>query len=283
MVKLNDDPIQADDIKDFVNNTSDFGFELNILSKLTSLNIECQHSGSYSDPVTNKPRQFDIRSRMTRMKYTVKMAIECKNLRSNFPLLIMRIPRTENESFHEVIHSHRIDHGSPGRRLRIKGYHSLYSVGDYVGKSCSQVGRTTQNKDITGNDAEVYDKWSQAIHSSYDLVNDSCDDWRATTTKNSYTLVLPVLVVPNNRLWIMDYSSDGKPQGDPREVDRASIFIDQMIKTRKKAFGLSATISHLEVMTEIGLFQFCESFFDGNLINKVFSEDGLEFAQLLES
>jgi hypothetical protein len=65
MAKLKRDPINARDLEDFVANNSDFDFEMKVLAKLRSLDFECEHSGTYQDPVTHKARQFDIRARKT--------------------------------------------------------------------------------------------------------------------------------------------------------------------------------------------------------------------------
>jgi hypothetical protein len=46
--------IDKSDIKKYLNNYSDFSFEIKVLEKLGSLGFNCQHSGLYEDPVTKK-------------------------------------------------------------------------------------------------------------------------------------------------------------------------------------------------------------------------------------
>jgi hypothetical protein len=60
--KLQSSPITASDLKEFVDNNSDFDSEMTVLAGLRSLDFECEHSGTYQDPVSDKIRQFDIRA-----------------------------------------------------------------------------------------------------------------------------------------------------------------------------------------------------------------------------
>jgi hypothetical protein len=98
MAKLKNDKILAKDLSEYLNSYSDFSFELAVLKMLRASDIDCEHGGHYEDPVTNKSREFDIRAIKTIQQYRVRMAIECKNIRENFPILISCIPRHEQES-----------------------------------------------------------------------------------------------------------------------------------------------------------------------------------------
>ena len=59
---LSPDPITESDVKRYLNNYSDFSFELQVLKKFVDLGFKCSHSGTYEDPVTSKSRQYDIRA-----------------------------------------------------------------------------------------------------------------------------------------------------------------------------------------------------------------------------
>ena len=63
MGKLKGGSISGKDIADFVANDSDFAFEMKVLGILRQHGLECLHSGTYQDPVSDKIRQFDIRAR----------------------------------------------------------------------------------------------------------------------------------------------------------------------------------------------------------------------------
>ena len=285
MAKLQEGPITATDIRTFADGCSDFGFELRVLALLHALGVNCEHGGTYDDPVTDKPRQFDIRAFLDIGEHRVRFAIECKNLRENFPLVVFTIPRIENESYHEVVFSHKPKEDSRmpapfanhGTRLCLEREHCFYSVGDNVGKSCSQVGKGMNGK-LTGNDSEVYDKWHQAIHSAHDLVDRANKDWGGREGNGAVTFVLPVLVVPNERLWEIAYTPDGSHDGDPQQVDRSCYYIDKFVASSDRFAGIPVRFSHLEILTENGLAKMCDDLLNGDLSKKAFSREGIGIA-----
>src|SRR5712664_3970948 len=103
MAKPKNPPINADDLADFVTTNSDFGFEMQVLSRLRAEGFACSHAGTYRDPVTDKIRQFDIRASMDCGDSTLALAVECKNLRPSNPLLLSSVPRTSAEAFHDLL------------------------------------------------------------------------------------------------------------------------------------------------------------------------------------
>ena len=102
MSKLKTERISATDLSEYLNTHSDFSFELSVLKMLRECNVECEHGGYYQDPVTDKPREFDIRAIKTIERLRVRMVVECKNIRESFPVLISCIPRHEQDSYHQV-------------------------------------------------------------------------------------------------------------------------------------------------------------------------------------
>lgn len=180
MPKLKTDPIGKNDLIDYLESSSDFSFELSVLKMLRERGISCEHGGLYEDPVTGKAREFDIRATKTISKYRVRLAVECKNIRDNFPVLVSCVPRHEDESFHQVALVAEPTssgymgianlHLSRAKALSIRGEHSIYRINEPVGKSTAQVGRALDST-ISANDGELYDKWSQSLSSSVDLVS----------------------------------------------------------------------------------------------------------------
>lgn len=65
------------------------------------------HGGTYDDPVTKKARLYDVRALRQQDRFRVDLAIECKSLKRYYPLLLSRIPRTADESFHDLIFSRK--------------------------------------------------------------------------------------------------------------------------------------------------------------------------------
>ena len=60
--KLLPDPINQTDIEEYLNDYADFSFELRVLKELVDLKLQCQHGGTYDDPITGKSREFDSSS-----------------------------------------------------------------------------------------------------------------------------------------------------------------------------------------------------------------------------
>lgn len=60
--QLKQTPISGADLIEFLNNQSDFSFEIQTLRSLNDRGFLCQHGGTFDDPTTKKPREFDIRA-----------------------------------------------------------------------------------------------------------------------------------------------------------------------------------------------------------------------------
>lgn len=232
MAKLREEAINLQDIQEYITAHSDFGFELSILKKLRELGLECRHGGYYKDPVTKKSREFDIRAMITIDRFRVRLAIECKNLKPYFPLLVSCVPREPAESYHEVART-----GDPKNDpnvipnslyfrssiYRIQNRFSIYRSGEPVGKCISQIGRT-KDKEISYNDAEVYEKLGQCLASADELVSEMY--WDGDGEKYYYfTTIIPILVVPNQMLWSVSYDADGAIASKPEQVERSQCYI----------------------------------------------------------
>jgi hypothetical protein len=270
MAKLREDEIGEADLKEFLERESDFAFELQVLERLRNLGLSCEHGGTYEDRQTSKLRQFDIRAR-TKLGYgELHLAVECKHLRPNYPLLILRVPRRQDESFHDTLltvdrerahiaGSDVVPAMEPQAEvIRVSAQHSVYSPDEGVGKSCSQVGRDANG--VTGSDAALFTKWTQAICSGqavlekvFNEVPDDKEGW-------VLSLVAPVVVVPDGRLWAVDYDDNGKRIGDPQQVARCSYFVSSEYSVRDLSGGMNYTFSHIDFVTFSELAHFIAMF-----------------------
>ena len=278
MAKLKDEKINVQDVNEYLEKYSDFSFEIKVLKKLVSLGFQCEHSGTYEDPITKKTREFDIRAwKLDQLneKTTFRfcLAVECKNLRENFPLVVHCLPRSEQESYQHLVWSKYPENflnlfSRYGRRLRFDEQNTFYCTGALVGKSCDQVGRKAgQNNEITGSDSDVFDKISQAINSTYDLFREShyaCDEQNTVVS-----FILPILVVPNDRIWIVTYDHDGNVTDGPKISPSISYYIDKKWKVGGKSEqGIeNYYISHLEIVQ----FNSLEKLIDDHQYNDRFS------------
>jgi hypothetical protein len=287
MAKLKSDSIKASDLIEYLDNCSDFTFEIKTLNELINLGFTCEHGGTYEDPATCKPREYDIRARRRIGNRMLRFAVECKNLRPNFPLLISCLPRRPEEAFHELSISvnppTRITTSfgtvetftpnikailSSARSYRLENANSLYPIGESVGKSCEQIGKSMTNpEEYISSDSGIYDKWSQALSSANDLISLTFSDAKRIG-KQAASLVFPLVVVPNDRLWCVKYDASGNRISAPEPVNQCSFFINRKYSYQLPSGEKTFVISHLEFVTLNGLLEFA---------NYLCSEDAEKF------
>ena len=269
MANLSNDPITESDIEEYLNGYSDFSFEIQVLNKFLEFGFTCEHGGVYDDPVTDKSREFDIRALYNKGAMRLCLSIECKNLRDNFPLILHCLERKRSESYNEVICTFDPEKLSENsgviipaqqeffRVVRLKTSNTLYPPHEYVAKSADQVGRKQQDKSITSTDSGVFDKISQSINSAYDFVSEA--QYLKITNHSYFSLIFPVLVVPDNTLWQAKYDNQGVRQGKPELIRRASYFIGKEWWTGGTQ-SLTYSISHLEIVTFTELESFVKNY-----------------------
>ncbi|MGA2433878.1 MAG: hypothetical protein ABSG25_01190 [Bryobacteraceae bacterium] len=246
MAKLKDSPINAKDLSDFAANNSDFGFEMRVLACLREQGFSCLHSGTYRDPVTDKTRQFDIRASVDCGDSTLVLAVECKNLRPNNPLLLSAVPRSVDEAFHDLLVCRPLSFSMQMFSIEpVTENASAYKSGDMVGKKTDQVGRDISGE-LVSNDEATFDKLNQAVNSCQDLVR----MLSRKTTLTSRKAIVPVLVVPTGLLWQVDYSPDGTITMPPHEVKRIALYLNHAWSaTGLYSETLCYRLSHIEVIT----------------------------------
>lgn len=289
MVKLKSEETNQHDLREYLSKYSDFSFELSVLKMLLENEVACDHGGYYVDPVTNKSREFDIRAEKTINKYRIRMSIECKNIRENFPILVSCVPRREEESYHEIALVRELSSNqkfnnpllprSRAKVLDIRGVHSQYPTAAPVGKSTVQVGRALDGS-ITANDSELYEKWGQSLSSLHDMIKNIYWDGDEDDPLDAYlSAAFPFVVIPDGRLWTVSYDLDGSCVSEPTQVDRCSCFIGKDYRMGTEKVGASIRISHLEIITLRGLCAFVKSHlisYEG--MQKVFPQDGISDA-----
>jgi hypothetical protein len=236
---FDENAVTADEIKAYLDTQDDFDLELKTFRLCRENAFYASHGRTYTDPLTRKSRQYDIRATAVRdEKMFVRFAVECKSLRKYYPLIVSCVPRVGSESFHDVIVSPDF--------AAIKLRDSFYREGEPVGKSKSQFGKLA-NGQIVSDDKEVYEKWSQAIASAEDLITQL-----ELPQSEGYTVVMPVLLVANDTLWTVNYSQDGLRPDAPQQVKSCSYFIGKQVVTPRYTY----TISHLHIFTFEGFEAF---------------------------
>ena len=254
MAQLSKDPVGAGDLAQFVSERSDFAFEMQILRILRGAQFTCSHSGTYRDPVTDKIRQYDIRAVCVSGRMRLALAVECKNLQDNSPLLLSAVPRSASESFHHVLHTPRDAIRTTTRAMTDND--AFYKAGQMVGKQTDQVGKDTTGR-LVSDDQATFDKMNQAVNSCADFVKDF-----GIGTSDLMTVIVPVLVIPSNRLWQVEYDTDGHLKQNPVPQSRGTLFLDHSWSAGSERLGyVNFRISHLECVTSDALKSWVDSCF----------------------
>lgn len=246
-------PITAAELQTYVESRSDFAFELEIAQCCRGLRMDAYHGGIYNDPVTNKARQFDVRAIARRGGHFVFMAIECKCLAPEAPLLVLATPRQGREGLYTVLRANAAasDYRPYVQLDQYTGDQSYFPPHDAVGKAISQV--TRKNGVVSGSE-ELYDKWMQAVASAKGLVADAATFMDTHRPDVKRVTVLPILAVSDETLWQVNYTAAGKREGEPHLVAEATYFIDQSV--RLEAWRLDFALTHLVIMTKGRLREF---------------------------
>src|ERR1700722_12346696 len=98
--------IKGEDIGQYLSDRDDFDLELFAYRTLKAHGWFAELGGTYADPVLGKPRQYDVRARIRfsqGIERELYLAVECKSLTKENPLVVSRVPRPIRESLHDVI------------------------------------------------------------------------------------------------------------------------------------------------------------------------------------
>lgn len=288
--------IKPEDIKGVIEDDDDFGHEMRVGHVLDHLAYEAtknvfngtdleppEHGGTYTDAVTGKPRQFDYRCRIIRRPPVQRatcalLAIECKNLHESAPLVVCGRPRATGEAYYEFIQSHLDDTGrglSSATRRAIT--QQFYEEGKFVGKSLVRV-REKNGRLETDTNADIYDRWAQAVASSVELA-EGARSFASEMSRAFSSLVLPVVVVPDGTLWKATYDADGRIGEAPAVVEECEFFVGRKLNLGRQPFVLT----HIHFVTLSGLESLLSRFWKHNNVwdwifpagAKLMPEDGV--------
>lgn len=265
--KLSDRPVTRENLEAFMKTQDDFALELFAYSLARDNGFAATHAGSYTDRITGKTRQFDVRAILECAEgFHINLAIECKALRPSFPLLVSQIPRLRSESFQHVVVSvgerwigERKHNWISPSTILLDDSRSLYPAEKYVGKALVQVGMT-EGGGFISNDYEVFDKWGQAIASASGLIQQAARRQNNFLGVAHLTVVLPVLVVPDQTLWAAKYSEFGVLKHGPTQEDEVEFYLGNEQVFTENGNKLNVNVSHMHVVTKTGLVDFLQRF-----------------------
>ena len=243
-------PPTAEDIKQFVEDKDDFALELFAYRELLQHGWSARHGGAYIDPVTDKFRQFDLQAHKdwTPLRARIRMAAECKNIDPIVPMIVSRVPRSAEDAFHCLISSGTNDlQVQTSTAADAKPYH----VDAPVGKSVNQYQQKKNSQNQAGDDP--YWKWAQALASCATLATTAAHD-AVRGLAPSLQFVMPVLIVADHALWVVDYDSEGVPR-KPQAATEATLFVDRIYEVHGQFNKLKYRVSHLHICTKAGFVQ----------------------------
>jgi hypothetical protein len=295
--------IAAQDIRNVIESVDDFGHELRVRRVLRGhRDGTLHHGGTYIDPVTGKPRQFDLRWHLFQEEgVAINLAIECKNISSDVPIVISGLERRPNESFHYLVESRAGGNFLLGKTPSYYNVHAMgvvrrtselsgiYPADSFVGKNIlrierSEAGRApnTTTRYAAAKDREIYDRWSQALASAKDLLLESRYYAHKYQLKHVFTAVLPVVVLPDHALWFAEYDENGVLKGEPSETNQCEFFVGRELDVPPEFPDFATEVfkfSHIHFFTLSGFAQFLLDIRDLGWLNRCFPDDELSAAR----
>lgn len=264
--------IKPEDVKTAVLDGDDLGHELRVgrlfedaadkASRQQRLQIDFNtlgHGGTYVDSISKKLRQFDYRFKLSHRspgdrQECVFLAVECKNFHPASPLVICGRDRTDDESYYAFVESLADNQFAfPPRPKKIaRGINNrFYKPGEFVGKSPLRL-KDRKGKLEAASDDDIYDKYSQALASSVELVDTACRLAQPRGFGRVASLVIPLVVVPDGLLWKVHYSAKGDLITEPSQVPECEFFVAKKLKSGDFHF----VITHVHFVTMQGFSSF---------------------------
>ena len=211
--------------------------------------------------MTNRRRQYDVRASHENGKKRIDLTIECKSLDPTYPLLVQRVPRPGNESFHQTMLSRGsiASHGTASEPQHWAGAGLFKMFGTHLYDSQKQVGKSMKRikvaaEGFSATDSDVYEKYTQALTSMNEVVQSAARELRPQrAAPGLLRAFLPIVLVSDGALWVADYSASGQLIGDPRvEADETTFYLGwnyELPNPQAPAHPAIFTISHLHIMT----------------------------------
>ncbi len=276
--------ITADIIAELARN-DDFGFEMRVGRALRDIpSAMVRHGETYVDPRTNKERAFDYQFKYSNGWRGLRLAIECKNLYRDAPVVVCGHRRVTPESFHDIVLSgygilKGRGRGSPVQQgvvyevMRVESESELYPTTDhfnnFVGKSLfrpkppatdtkvEKLAKLPTHGFAIMRDDDEYDRWNQACGSAGAIALDTLEYGKSFEGGLGVaTATIPVFVVPDDTLWLLEFSEEGGIIGKPESTNHVTVFRDCRIHNAQQhgtPFYCSITLSHVHFVTLTGL------------------------------
>jgi len=131
----------------------------------------------------------------------------------------------------------------------------LCPVGAPIGKSLTQI--RLEGKRLVASDSDTYDKWIQAIASAAQLAELGAK--RQAPDTAVFTFVMPVLLVADKTLWVVDYSEDGT-RAAAVQAEQTLNFVDRGHQIAHRYGPRIYQMRHLFIYTKAGFAQMLKDY-----------------------
>ena len=101
------------------------------------------------------------------------------------------------------------------------------------------------------------------MSSAEELIFDSIYRYKKLDGNDGLTVVLPVLVVSDQTLWVVDYSHEGEIVDVPTQVNESTLYLGREYWRKDR---IHHTISHLHIVTQTGLAALLRSIRDDDSV-----------------
>jgi hypothetical protein len=270
--------ISGQTLRRYLETQDDFSLELEAYRHALGFRFQASHGGLYDDAITNRRRQYDVRASHENGNRRIDLTIECKSLDPTYPLLVQRVPRPGNESFHQTMQSRGSvtsygtasvpQHWTGAGLFKMSGTR-MYDSQQPVGRSMKRIKVVADGFSAT--DSDVYEKYTQALTSMNELVQVAAQELRPQLAAPGLARAfLPIVLVSDEALWVADYSPSAQLISDPRpEADETTFYLGwnyELPNPQDPIRPAIFTISHLHILTRRRLPKFLEEIQQGGPI-----------------
>jgi hypothetical protein len=114
------------------------------------------------------------------------------------------------------------------RVLRAKADQLKYPLGKFVGKSVLRLKPEKERLVPSSSlESEVYQRWTQALASGDALCKAAAVQEGRDAVAS--TVILPVVVVPNDTLWTVTYDEEGEIDGESMATEATTLFLNHEV------------------------------------------------------
>jgi hypothetical protein len=167
--------------------------------------------------------------------------------------------RQHRETYTGYIRSTYNQIGGTGFRFFHSFIGTIFKANEMVAKSVVRLEKTRDQRGElwrVGSESDIYDKWSQAIASCGGLIREACSAANGRLGAEFQSFIFPIVVIPDNSLWVVDYRGDGTVAKEAYEVESCDYFIGKEMSADAGPKSDCLRISHVRFMTLTGFKNF---------------------------